>query len=428
MEKECAICYNPETKRRVLVTCPNNKCEELVCVVCFKKQILMKKEKASCMFCELTFTSNFLVEIVGPGWFNKEYRIAISESFINSQKALLPSTQKEASAVLESREIGKEIIALENQAREIILEIQKLKTKQKRLVEDGENDQESQTIMVNCFEQECRGYMDKKFICGTCKTRVCKKCHVSIPNKDDKTSPKHVCKKSDVETISSIKKDTQICPGCGIRIHKIKGCDQMFCVSCKTAFSYKTGLKTKGQIHNPHYFEMMSNDANFQLRNPNDLICGGILSIRIPRNLYITINGVNYGNKIQDRLRYIAYIQERKTRIDNDIHKANNDDLKKNRIRYINKEIDEKKFENTVKLIEKKIERYIEISQVFDLFLSCCIDITRDFTSSDSKISTFEEWNACMDRFYNYATESLKKIGGNYKCKPVSLDDKHHKW
>jgi len=44
----------------------------------------------------------------------------------------------------------------------------------------------------------------------------------------------------------------------------VRNCDQMYCTQCNTAWSWKTGIKETGRIHNPHYYE--------QLRNRNVMI------------------------------------------------------------------------------------------------------------------------------------------------------------
>jgi hypothetical protein len=86
--------------------------------------------------------------------------------------------------------------------------------------------------------------------------------------------------KETVETIKTIQTESKPCPKCGERISKIDGCDQMWCVKCKTTFSWNTGKIRHGHIHNPHYYEYMRNNGGMpreeervqegeEVRNPN---------------------------------------------------------------------------------------------------------------------------------------------------------------
>ena len=56
----------------------------------------------------------------------------------------------------------------------------------------------------------------------------------------------------------------------------VKNCDQMYCVCCNTAFSWKTGIIETGRIHNPHYYQHLRNIAGDQeiRREPGDELPG----------------------------------------------------------------------------------------------------------------------------------------------------------
>ena len=77
------------------------------------------------------------------------------------------------------------------------------------------------------------------------------------------------------KTADLIKSTTKPCPKCGERISKIEGCDQMWCVTCHTAFSWRTGKIDTGRVHNPHFFEHV-NENGQMIRNPGDQVCGGL--------------------------------------------------------------------------------------------------------------------------------------------------------
>jgi len=106
-----------------------------------------------------------------------------------------------------------------------------------------------------CSEPECPGFvMDDTYACGTCKTSFCKKCYQRTV-----LDHPHVCQAAFLATADDIRRNTKACPKCAIRIHKIEGCDQMWCTQCHTGFSWLTGkIESEDRIHNPHYFEWAS--------------------------------------------------------------------------------------------------------------------------------------------------------------------------
>ena len=80
-----------------------------------------------------------------------------------------------------------------------------------------------------------------------CVPRICRHCF-------DEDGEKHVCDKSDVASMKTIRRDTRSCPGCGgACVYRVDGCDQMWCVmaGCHTAFSWSTGEVITGHLHNP---------------------------------------------------------------------------------------------------------------------------------------------------------------------------------
>lgn len=112
-----------------------------------------------------------------------------------------------------------------------------------------------------CPAEECNGFVMKSdWACGVCSIKHCDKCHQHILEN-------HVCQEDDVKTAKFIMNTSHACPSCATRIHKISGCDQMWCTNCNTAFSWRTGLVENGAVHNPHFFEWYNNHSN-QTNNP----------------------------------------------------------------------------------------------------------------------------------------------------------------
>jgi len=137
-----------------------------------------------------------------------------------------------------------------NELNELLLKNTHYSIKPKSILTYTKRKQKKEFIM-KCQHSHCKGYLSSLYKCNLCDLFTCPKCLVPILDR-------HVCNRDDVATASFIKRDTKSCPKCSQRIHKVDGCDQMWCTECNTAFSWNTGKLSIGTVHNPHYFDWMN--------------------------------------------------------------------------------------------------------------------------------------------------------------------------
>jgi hypothetical protein len=200
----------------------------------------------------------------------------------------------------------------------------------------------------------------------------------------------HECKKEDVETAELIKKDCKPCPKCGEFIEKSSGCDQMFCISCQTPFSWITGkIVTSGPIHNPHYYEWMRRTGGAVPRNPADVPCGGFPAawemVRFPR-------GMKRGtaNLFYEFHRVCVELQDMSTRQ----YRTHIDQAPLNQlnVKFLLGELDEKKWGRLLAVHEKKRKRDAEIQEVLGAFRMVAVElINRVQHYRDERVRSFSE-------------------------------------
>lgn len=272
----CSICcekFTNTTRAKINCTLCKSDEETIVCLSCTKQYIHDNNNiLPKCMVCNNTWDDHFLQSIFSPTFINKDIKL-IKQNFLYEQNvAKLPETQPYANRLLQVNKLDAEQSLIDIELMKLNNQIKLLKNKQQtiranigNLLYGGDHKVATETaeFICKCPLDDCNGFLNSKYICGLCDSTICKDCMEIL-------TPEHVCDEEKKSTISFIKKDTKPCPTCGNRIHKIDGCDQMWCISCKTAFSWKSGLKIIGQIHNPEYFRWLRDSGQTIERNPND--------------------------------------------------------------------------------------------------------------------------------------------------------------
>ena len=254
---ECPICcdiINKSNRKVIEHICCDFKC----CLSCFKRFILDSVKDASCMNCNTGLTLDFISSVTPKVFYNKAYREHRTNIILSREKSLLPETQNLAERRIKILNNEKEIKKLDEEKKLLEEKIREISRKKYKLrvandyISKNETIKERKKFIKACTKDGCRGFLSTAWKCGTCNTYACSDCHVIKKSKDD---PEHKCNKDDVETAKLLAKDTKPCPKCAVPIFKISGCDQMWCTSCKTPFSWKTGIIEKGVIHNPHFYQ-----------------------------------------------------------------------------------------------------------------------------------------------------------------------------
>ena len=241
---ECNICCEEYNKTiRTKIKCEY--CNFEACKVCYKKYLIESKQR-NCMSteCSNNWSLHFLYENFTKTWVNKEYKKIISQKYFEQEMILIPATQHKLT-------------------------------------------NNNKTTFNKCSNINCNGFLSENWNCSLCHYDTCEKCH-------QLKTENHICNKEIVANIELLEKDTKKCPTCYTLIHKVNGCDQMWCTQCKTAFSWNT-LKIENRIHNPHFYEYLrANNYNVP-RDVNDIPCNRtlgneVLSKNILKNLNVYNN------------------------------------------------------------------------------------------------------------------------------------------
>jgi hypothetical protein len=416
------------------------------------------KKPDGSFICQKIWTRQFVTDNFPKNWVGKQWKAMNSRVGVEREKALLPATM----GVVQNR---KEIKSMEKEVTIIDAEIRRLQSRKwalKQQIAAGGSvvNTKADTVGRKCPDEKCRGFLSSQWKCGMCDKWTCPDCHVI---KGTRRDAEHTCDPDVRATAQFLAKDTKPCPKCSTPIHKIEGCDQMWCTQCHTAFSWRKGT-IETRIHNPHYYEWQrQQNGGAAPRNLGDFECGRDLADQQANRF---INTILSRVGLMDNLSSIQQCMMQSLTKDipliirktihlqlHDGGRFRTDNVVDNlevRVRYLNKDITDKQFASKVHAAYKAHEKKKDIADVIQLQVQGVTDIVyriADFlkTTIAPKKNDFgemcyikmkPEWADKVSEIYreikqltDYSNGILEEHAKTYGCKTwrIAYSDTHWK-
>lgn len=298
----------------------------------------------------------------------------------------------------------------------------------KKLIKDLESSEiNTKVFSKRCPNSGCVGFLSMGLVCDLCGCVVCKDCE-EMKGFD---VLEHICDKSIVESVLMLKKETKECPVCRSLTYKSEGCDQIWCVKCRTTWDWVSRKIEKGRIHNPHYYEWQKTVLGVVPRNPMDVLCGRELDynfmlnldkkLRVVYNKRILSDGyIPYNKSSEYKFNliclYMLDIREKylvRYTIDNDT-----DDTLELRVLYMRKMLDDKNFKRRLLMYSKSKEIKSEFGVVLMTYVSCMTEIFYRMCDMDSD-KLIGELGFYLKEMHNmrlYTNDCFKILSDRYNC------------
>lgn len=439
MSEECQICFdkfNGSSRKK----CSCQYCQVSYCRECVGNWLTSIIDEPRCPngACKKAWSREYTDSIMTKVWRDSVYREYREKLLMDRERSLLPSTQPRIEAINEANRLEREVVGqMRERRKELQQEIRRLQLEENGIqtqiwdiqntiarMRTGEGVDEAaskahKAFVRRCPAEGCRGFLSTAWKCGVCELYSCSECHEV---KGVARDTAHTCDPNNVETAKLLSKDTKPCPKCGEMITKIDGCDQMWCVSCHTAFSWKTGQAATGIVHNPHFYEWQRRQNNGDApRVPGDLPCGGLMDWTLIRQSVMPANKaypawLSILELAHRRINHVINVDMREVNPDtNNVN--NNIDL---RIDYLLKNIDDNAMMNTLIMREKKMEKDRELRRIYETLTGAATDIFRriyDVAGEKGKgVENFIPLMNELDELRKFINEALDVLRRRYSA------------
>jgi len=278
-----------------------------------------------------------------------------------------------------------------------------------------ESTTEKAVFFMACPRKECRGRVSSVYKCGLCEHWACPDCHV---DKGRTRNGPHECRKDDLETVRMLQQNTKNCPECHEGIFKEYGCDQMWCTRCRTCFSWNTGKKLNGTIHNPHYYEYLFQNRGDAAPVPND-VCNGFPEYN---QLFLKWSGfvkndqrmMSNTHRLTNHIRYVE-LPRLHDAITN--HEARNS--RKWGIEYLRNNVTREEWGQKLYLAYRKKEREQRMVDILEMFTAVSCTLYRNWYNDGI---TGLEMIESLHKLVQYVNEIISIHNKQYGTKTAFLD------
>lgn len=423
----CNVCVELFNKsNRKPIGCAH--CGFEACASCVCRVLLDSSKDPHCMQCAKEWNKDFIVENFTKKFVNDTLKKHREQQLFEREQGMLPATQPAVEREIEKEHLTNRLPALTERKKQLKIELKEIEAEIAQIhrnvariniahavgAQQGVLKEDRRQFVRRCPVGDCLGFLSTAWKCGLCQNWACPECHeVKGANKD---AP-HECKPENVETAKLLAKDTKPCPKCAVPIHRIAGCNQMFCTNCHTPFDWVTLRVERGVIHNPHYFEMRQRlgaaapDVEMQ-----QMVCG-----ERPPTIQALMHALHNKHKVglevlgMDMRRFMEWIshmygaERQRYMVDN---LNDNVDL---RIKYMMKKIDETRFKQLLQQREKARMKKQEIEQVIASTFTLAMDILRMIMSAPS-LNRIRKHVKELKSLVPMAEEGMDKIARKYNC------------
>ena len=459
----CSVCnekYNKTTHKKIVCYCTLE-----LCATCIKTYILSKQELPHCFNCNIEWNREFLIKNINASWVNTTYAVHHKSYLFKLEESQFTDTI----VYIEDKNRKKQEIAILNieieQYQKIIKPlIKQVKQYQSKIDEAhrkihnisvGKKSLERKEFICKCPNGDCIGYLSSAHKCDLCNNWFCPECKEL---KGEERDAVHTCNPDTVETVKLLQKECKKCPNCTSVIYKIDGCDMMWCISCHTAFSWRTLQILNGEnIHNPHYFEWLrtqQTNGNPE-RNPNDILCGREIDnafitsllnkMRRAFNLMRVVSPVGNAREIAEYdqlsdeakkynnivLLFSAILRSALHIRFDDINRRfnnqrinNEETVRETRMAFMEKVITEDEFKSALEKRNRVFEKNNQFATLLRMYINCLTDILYrlyDNITKDNIEAYINEINGLKD----YVDVQLKNISKIYGCVCYIIDSRN---
>lgn len=435
MVKDCSICcdkFNKTSRKEVLC----GFCNHSACRSCIRTYLLGTVNAPHCMQCKVQWSMDKMWEEFPKSFIDTELRKHQETLLLEREKARLPEAQQEIFVENQTRlynslqqtrrlclEYGHttELSTLQGMLREIEQRLGGAPvatgTASSQMLRKRDNFQ----AICPCPKEGCRGYIQKaSHTCGLCNAVVCEKCRATKEG-----GVEHTCKPEDIETVKALKKDTKPCPSCGTPLMKVDGCDQVWALCCKKAFSWRTGeFETK--VHALDYLNYLRRAGRPVPRadepgvqppcNPADIpgtltVMNALTRGKINGPVVDELSNMNRGlihNQANVPMKYTDLVR---VFVDPNFHAGLRRD-------YLLGKITEEEWQRRLLLFERKRERQEALTNVYNLFMQTSRELMNEIVRTPGKAN--ENLHA-LKTLKEYCNECFANVTRRYNVTPYVI-------